>query len=85
MRNLLPDIAADLRERPTLRVEVSKNVTARILQTADEVRADLIVMDVHPENALSTHLRDRVYPIISWANCPVLTVRTPVEPDASHH
>lgn len=84
MQNLLPDIAADLRERPALRIEVTKNVTARILQVADEVRADVIAMDVRPESALSTHLRDKVYPIISWANCPVLTVRTRVEPDASH-
>jgi nucleotide-binding universal stress UspA family protein len=79
MRNLLPDTAANLREKPVLRVEVTKNVTARILQVADEVRANVIIMDVHPKQALSTHLRDKVYPIISWANCPVLTVRTGVE------
>jgi len=80
MRNLLPDTAANLREKPALRVEVTKNATARILQVADELRADLIVMDVHPAGVLSTHLRDKVYSIISWANCPVLTVRSGVEP-----
>lgn len=84
MRNLLPDSAANLPEKPVLTVEVTKNVTARILQVADDVRADMIIMDVHPERAFSTHLRDKVYPIISWANCPVLTVRTQVKQDASH-
>jgi nucleotide-binding universal stress UspA family protein len=79
MKNLLPDIAASLREKPVLRVEVTKDVTARILQVADELRADVIVMDVQPKHAMSTHLGDKVYPIISWANCPVLTVRTGVE------
>jgi nucleotide-binding universal stress UspA family protein len=83
LRNLLPGSAANLQEKPVLRVEVTKNVTARILQVADEVRADIIVMDVHPEHALSTHFRDKVYPIISWANCPVLTVRTHVEQRAA--
>jgi nucleotide-binding universal stress UspA family protein len=76
MRNLLPESAANLREEPVLRVEVAKNTTARILQVADEIRADLMVMDVRPEEAWATHLRDKVYEIISWANCPVLTVRT---------
>jgi len=76
MRNLLPDSAAKLHEKPELRVEVTKNVTARILQVADELRADVIVMDVQPADTMSTHLRDKLYPIISWAHCPVLTVRT---------
>jgi nucleotide-binding universal stress UspA family protein len=76
MRNMLPETAANLHEKPALRVEVTKNVTARILRVADELKADLLIMDVHPAHGMSTHLRDRVYPIISWANCPVLTVRT---------
>ena len=84
MRSLLPDTAVNLREEPVFRVEVARNVTARILATADEVKAGLIVMDVHPEHGLSTHLRDKVYPIISWANCPVLTVPTRIEQGASH-
>jgi len=75
MRNLLPNTAANLHEKPVLRVEVTKDVTARILQVADELRADLIIMDVHPAHGMSTHLRDRVYPIISWANCSVLTLQ----------
>jgi len=63
---------------------VAKNATSRVLQVADEVKANLIVMDVHPEHALSTHLRDKGYPIISWANCPVLTVRTQIKQGTSH-
>lgn len=76
MRNLLPKSAAYLCEEPVLRVEVAKNATARVLQVADEIGADLIVMDVRPEEFWATHLRDKVYDIISRANCPVLTVRT---------
>jgi nucleotide-binding universal stress UspA family protein len=75
LRNLLPECAGDLAVEPALRIEVSKNSTARILQVADEIRADLIVMDVRPEEKWATHLRDKVYEIISWANCPALTVR----------
>ena len=33
-------------------------------------------MDVRPEESWATHLRDKVYEIISRASCPVLTVRT---------
>jgi nucleotide-binding universal stress UspA family protein len=79
MRSLLPDSAVNLREEPVFRVEVARNVTARTLETADEVKASLIVMDVHLEHGFAAHLPDKVYPIISWANCPVLTVRTGVE------
>jgi len=39
-------------------------------------------MDGRPEEAWATHLRDKVYKIISWANCPVLTVRTKSEHNA---
>ena len=61
---------------PVLRIEVAKRPTGRILEVADEIGANLVVMDVRPEEAWATHLRDRVYDIISWVNCPVLTVRT---------
>lgn len=83
LRNLLPECAGDLLVEPVLRIEVAKNSTARILQVADEIRADLVVMDVRPEETWATHLRDKVYEIISWANCPVLTVRTKSEEVAS--
>ena len=76
MRNLLPESAADLPMEPVLRVEVAKQPTGRILQVAGEIGANLIVMDVRPEEAWATHQHDKVYDIISWANCPVLTVRT---------
>lgn len=68
--NLLPETAAQLSGEPVLRVEVAKHPTARILQVADEVGANLVVMDVRPEEAWATHLRDKVYEIISWASCP---------------
>jgi nucleotide-binding universal stress UspA family protein len=76
LRNLLPERASDLPVEPLLRIEVSKHSTGRILQVADEITASLIVMDVSPEETWATHLRDKVYEIVSWANCPILTVRT---------
>lgn len=79
LHNLLPESADDLPVEPVLRIEIAKNSPARILQVADEIRADLMVMDVRPEEPWAAHLRDKVYEIISWANCPVLTVRTSPE------
>ncbi|MGP0018295.1 MAG: universal stress protein [Candidatus Sulfotelmatobacter sp.] len=76
LRNLLPEGTGHLPVEPVLRIEVAKNSTARILQVADEISADIVVMDVRPEETWATHLRDKVYEIISWAHCPVLTVRT---------
>jgi len=84
LRNLLPECAGDLLVEPVLRVEVAKNSTARILQVADEIGADLIIMDVRPEEPWATHLRDKVSEIISRASCPVLTARTKPEHDAWH-
>jgi len=49
LRNLLPASGCDLLVEPVLRVEVAKHSAARILQVADEIGADLIVMDVRPE------------------------------------
>ena len=49
LRSLLPDQGDEFSVEPVLRVEVAKNSTARILQVADEIGADLIVMDVRPE------------------------------------
>jgi len=82
LRNLLPEYAGGLLVEPVLRIEVAKNSAARILQVADEVSADLIVMDIRPEERWATHLRDKVSEIISRASCPVLTVRTNAEHDA---
>jgi nucleotide-binding universal stress UspA family protein len=74
LQKLLPESAGDLLVEPVLRVEVARNATSRILQVADEIKGDLIVIDVRPEEAWATHLRDKVYEIISRANCPVLTI-----------
>jgi len=79
MRNLLPESAANLAEGPVLRVEVAKNISARILQVADELSADLVVMEVGPEGAGATLLPHKLYEIISRASCPVLTVRSAQE------
>lgn len=81
LRNLLPESAADMPSEPILRIEVAKHSTERILQVADEIGANLVAMDVRPEESWATHLHDKVYDIISWANCPVLTVRTRIEYD----
>jgi nucleotide-binding universal stress UspA family protein len=75
LRNLLPE-GTDLPVEPVLRIEVGRNPSARILWVAEEIKADLIVMDVRPEEPWATHLRDRAYEILSFAHCPVLTVRT---------
>ncbi len=82
LRSLLPECAGDPLVEPVLRVEVAKNSAARILQVADEIGADLIVMDIRLEEPWATHLRDKIYEIISRASCPVLTVRTKAEHDA---
>ena len=82
LRSLLPESAGELLVEPVLRVEVAKDSAARVLQVADEIGADLIVMDIRPEEPWATHLRDKVSEIISNANCPVLTVRTNAEHDA---
>ena len=79
LRNLLPDSAAHLGKTPELRVETARNATARILEVADKISANLIVMDLQPKPALATHLHDKLYPIISWANCPVLVVQSQIE------
>jgi len=84
LRDLLPECAGDLPVEPVVRVELAKNSPARILQVADEINADLIIMDVRPEESWATHLRDKVYEIIACASCPVLTVRTKDEHDAWH-
>jgi nucleotide-binding universal stress UspA family protein len=76
MRNLLPESVANLAEEPVLRVEVARNINARILQVADEVRTDLIVMDVAPEEAGAAQSCQKLYEVVSQASCPVLTVRS---------
>jgi nucleotide-binding universal stress UspA family protein len=68
-----------LSTEPTFRIEVTKNTSARFLRVTDDIAADLIVMDVRPEEPWATHLLDRVYEVISFSNCPVLTVRTRAE------
>jgi len=82
LRNLLPQSTGDLPVEPVLRIEVAKNSMSRILQVADEIGADLIVMDIQPEEPWATHLRDKVSEIISCASCPVLTVRTKPEQES---
>jgi hypothetical protein len=46
-----------------------------VLNTPVEI-AGLIVMDVRPEEPSAANLLNRVYDVISFSSCPVLTVRT---------
>lgn len=57
------------------RVESGK-VVARILQTVDEIDADLLVMGVRPPGAVLGHVMwPHAYEIVRESACPVLTVR----------
>jgi nucleotide-binding universal stress UspA family protein len=80
LQRLLPETSvAALPLEPVLRLEVARDSAMRILQVADEIAANLIVMDVRPEEDWTTHLQDKVYKIISRASCPVLTLQTQEE------
>lgn len=76
LRRLLPESFPGLSLEPVLRIEVARDPAARILQVADEIRANLILMDIRPEEDWAAHLQGKVYQVISFANCPVLTVQT---------
>lgn len=59
---------------------VLKNILVTTDFSATSVSALAFVVPIarEPDHALATNLRDKVYPTISWANCPVLTVRTQI-------
>lgn len=58
---------------PERRVELSLSPVDVILEVADDVRADLLVMEVRREEAWASHLPDMASKVISRARCPVLT------------
>ena len=61
---------------PDCRVEMGP-VVETILEVADDLAADLIVMGLRAPHGLSEHLRWRhAYPVVCQARCPVLTVRS---------
>lgn len=57
-------------------IEFSKSPTEMIVKVAQEVPADLIVMDVRREASLAAHLPDTASKVVTGAPCPVLTVNT---------
>jgi len=64
-------------QAPNCKVEMGP-VVETILEVADDLAADLIVMGLHAPHGLSEHLRWRhAYPMVCEARCPVLTVRSP--------
>jgi nucleotide-binding universal stress UspA family protein len=76
MREQLP-AATSLPYDPNFRVETGP-IVKTILEVADDLAADLIVMDLHTPHGLAEQLRWRhAYPVICQARCPVLTVRSP--------
>ena len=58
------------------RIEFSKSPTEMIVKVAQELPADLIVMDVRREASLAAHLPDTASKVVTGAPCPVLTVDT---------
>jgi nucleotide-binding universal stress UspA family protein len=77
LEELVPD-REGLRYQPTFVAEFGKPAE-RILQTADEYEADLIVLGARPASdhwGAATHLgRSTAHAVVVGANCPVLTLR----------
>jgi nucleotide-binding universal stress UspA family protein len=62
------------------------NPVTAVLHAAREVRADLVVMGTHGWTGLRRLMMGSVAEaVLRQAPCPVLTVRTPVWPDAAEH
>src|SRR5581483_5014840 len=76
-RNLADLAASKAGLQPGLRVEVGR-VAPTILQTADEIKADLLVMSVRPSiGVLNRLVWPNAYEVVREAPCPVLTLREP--------
>jgi len=76
MRKQVPE-GVCLPYEPNFRIETGP-IVETILEVADDLVADLIVMGLHAAHGLAEHLRWRhAYPVICQAPCPVLTVRSP--------
>jgi nucleotide-binding universal stress UspA family protein len=71
---LIPD-EAPMWTTAAIRVEAGE-VVEQILRTAENLRADLIVMGSNPDTAFwPVHGDNTVYNVIAEAKCPVLTLR----------
>ncbi len=71
---LIPD-EVPLWTTATIKVKAGE-VSDRILRTAEELKADLIVMGSNPDTAFwPIHGDNTVYNVIAEAKCPVLTLR----------
>jgi nucleotide-binding universal stress UspA family protein len=78
MEALLP-ADADLWSQPSIRVEHGE-ADKQVLQVAQELKADLIVLGTREAGPLSDHLPwSTVSKIIRGASCPVMAVRAHVE------
>jgi nucleotide-binding universal stress UspA family protein len=73
--SLIPE-QAQLPSAAECQIEFSKSPADMIVKVAQELPADLIVMDVRWEERLAAHLPDAASTIVSHAPCPVLTVHT---------
>lgn len=75
LHTLIPQ-EAQLPARADCRVEFSKTPISMIITVAQELPADLMVIDVRREESWATHLPDNASSIVTQAPCPVLTVHT---------
>lgn len=81
LNRLIPE-EAPLWIHPTVQIEVG-TVVEQILNVAEEMQADLIVLGVDPsERHGSIDRDDTAYEIITQAKCPVLTLRRSL---SDHH
>jgi nucleotide-binding universal stress UspA family protein len=75
LRNLLTQPGVVHPDHVNYRLAYGEDTADAILAAAGEIRADLIVLSVHPEEPWTTHLPDKAYRVVAQAWCPVLTVR----------
>ena len=72
LKDLIPAEASNGRE-PDCLVKIGEPAEI-ILQTADEIPTDMVVLGVHATGALPGHsLGTTVYKVVCEATCPVLT------------
>jgi nucleotide-binding universal stress UspA family protein len=76
LASLIPR-GASLSHEPVLQVEFGESPADVIIRVANEMPAELIVLDVRTAESWSAHLPDQAYRVVSEAPCPVLTVRHP--------
>lgn len=75
LRNLVTRTGVVHPDHVNYRLAYGEDAADTILATAGEMRADLIVLSVRPEEPWTTRLPHKAYRIVAQAWCPVLTVR----------